>query len=63
MASATGVPEARSASASDAGEDEPLLGRQGDVRQEDDQHILGNLITGETQKSWADSRHGTRYRR
>jgi hypothetical protein len=63
MASATGVSEARPTSVSDTGEDEPLLGRQGDVRQEDDQHILGNLITGKIRKSWADSRHGTRHRR
>jgi len=46
MASATGIPEERPASVSDAGEDEPLLGRPGDVIQQGGRHILVNLITG-----------------
>ncbi|KAG9244308.1 eukaryotic cytochrome b561-domain-containing protein [Calycina marina] len=43
MASATGVPHGLSHQAS---EDEPLLGRPGDVAQEDDQPIYHNLYTG-----------------
>lgn len=46
MASATGIPEQRPASIMENREDEPLLGRPGDVRQKEDQGILSNLVIG-----------------
>ncbi|KMU82725.1 hypothetical protein CIHG_00506 [Coccidioides immitis H538.4] len=46
MASATGIPEARPASIHENGEEEPLLGRPGDVTQKENQSILINLVTG-----------------
>ncbi|EER26622.1 hypothetical protein CPC735_007950 [Coccidioides posadasii C735 delta SOWgp] len=45
MASATGIPEARPASIHENGEEEPLLGRPGDVTQKENQSILINLVT------------------
>jgi len=45
MASATGIP-ARAVDPQEVGEDEPLLGRPGDVLQEDSQPLYYNLFTG-----------------
>ncbi|KAF3491205.1 putative Cytochrome b561 [Arthroderma uncinatum] len=46
MASATGIPEERPSSIQDGVENEPLLGRPGDVTQAEDQNIFINLVTG-----------------
>lgn len=46
MASATGIPDAHPVTV-ESREDEPLLGRPGDVTQKQDQNIVYNLITGE----------------
>ena len=43
MASATGIPER----VGHRGEEEPLLGRPGDVRQEDEKPFLFNVWIGE----------------
>ena len=45
MASATGIPEARSANHG-RGEDEPLLGRAGDASQQEDQGLQFNFVIG-----------------
>lgn len=47
MASATGMPEARSDSG--RGDEEPLLGRAGDASQQEDQGIQLNFVIGNTQ--------------
>ncbi|EEH20226.1 hypothetical protein PABG_02485 [Paracoccidioides brasiliensis Pb03] len=47
MASATGIPDERpTAISSPSNEQEPLLGRPGDVCQKEDQALVTNLITG-----------------
>ncbi|EEH36726.2 hypothetical protein PAAG_07144 [Paracoccidioides lutzii Pb01] len=47
MASATGIPdECPTAISSSSNEQEPLLGRPGDVSQKEDQALVTNLITG-----------------
>lgn len=47
MASATGIPEESPARVVEtAREDEPLLGRPGDVTQADDEYLLKNLTSG-----------------
>jgi hypothetical protein len=46
MASATGIPQDHPATI-EAREDEPLLGRPGDVTQKPDEIIYRNLFTGE----------------
>ena len=48
MASATGIPQEHPATIQ-AREDEPLLGRPGDVTQKPDELIYRNLFTGECQ--------------
>ncbi|KAL8734074.1 MAG: hypothetical protein Q9181_003339 [Wetmoreana brouardii] len=45
MASATGIPETRSAN-DGRGEDEPLLGRAGDASQQEDQGLQFNFVIG-----------------
>jgi len=45
MASATGIP-ARAVDPQERGEDEPLLGRPGDVLQENRQPLYYNIFTG-----------------
>ncbi|KAK2740199.1 hypothetical protein FQN57_006210 [Myotisia sp. PD_48] len=46
MASATGIPEVHPASTDGDTENEPLLGRPGDVSQREDQNILANFTSG-----------------
>lgn len=45
MASATGIPQEHPQTI-EAREDEPLLGRPGDVVQKEDEYIIYNLFTG-----------------
>jgi hypothetical protein len=47
MASATGIPQEHPDSIAESGEDEPLLGKPGDVTQSVGHAIATNLITGE----------------
>ncbi|KAK2747638.1 hypothetical protein FQN55_004807 [Onygenales sp. PD_40] len=46
MASATGIPEQHPASIDGADEQEPLLGRPGDVSQKQNESVFTNLVTG-----------------
>lgn len=48
MASATGIPQDYSEVA-DVCDNEPLLGRPGDVAQKEGESVVRNLITGENQ--------------
>jgi hypothetical protein len=52
MASATGIPETHPATI-EARDDEPLLGRPGDVTQKPDENIYRNLFTGECERVFA----------
>lgn len=54
MASATGIPQDHPATII-AREDEPLLGRPGDVTQKPDESIYRNLFTGERESFWSKS--------
>lgn len=53
MASATGIPQDLPATI-EARDDEPLLGRPGDVTQKPDESIYRNLFTGECGMVFAD---------
>lgn len=55
MASATGIPQDPPVRVdADAREDEPLLGRPGDVTQAEDEYLMRNLSSGKTDEAYID---------